>query len=168
MSMFFTTSTVKDWYPLFNHEEFRNIVIGSMIFLIDQNRINLHGYVVMPNHLHLIFTVLNPFFLHEIFRDFHKFTSQQILKIFQNKKPNLLPRFQSTYTDRKYQIWQTTHAPKEIVSFPFFIQKLEYIHWNPCNERWKLCERPEDYPFSSAADYLLEKKGLIPVEKICL
>jgi REP element-mobilizing transposase RayT len=166
MGMFFTTSTVKDWYPLLNHELFRNIVMGSIVFLIDQNRIKLHGYVIMPNHLHLIFTVLDPFHLHEIFRDFHKFTSQQILKILRNEGLNQLIRFQSDYADRKYQIWQTTHAPKEIVSFPFYRQKLEYIHWNPCNERWKLCEKPEDYPFSSAADYLSEIKGPIPIEKI--
>jgi len=84
--MFFTTSTVKDWIPIFQEERFRRIVIDSIKFLINQKRIRLHGYVIMPNHLHLIFSVVNPFVLSDIFRDFHKFTSQQIIKYFEMKK----------------------------------------------------------------------------------
>ena len=166
MMMFFTTSTVKDWYPILKQERFRKIVIDSISFLIEDGRIKLHGYVIIPNHLHTIFTVLKPYHLFEIFRDFHKFTSQQILKVLRNEKQNLLLRFQSEYVDRKHQIWQTTHAAKEIVSFPFFRQKLEYIHWNPCNERWKMCEKPDDYPYSSATDYLIGIAGPLSIAKI--
>jgi putative transposase len=165
--MYFTTSTVKDWYPLLKQERFRKIVLDSLSFLIEKGRIKLHGYVIMPNHLHTIFTVLKPYHLFEIFRDFHKFTSQQILKILKNEESELLNKFQSEYVDRKYQIWQTTHAAKEIVSLKFYMQKLEYIHLNPCREHWKLCERPEDYPFSSAADYILGIDGPLSIDKMC-
>ena len=55
MSMFFTTSTIKEWYPLLKQEKFRNIVISSIEFLINEERIKLLGYVIMPNHLHMIF-----------------------------------------------------------------------------------------------------------------
>jgi putative transposase len=148
--MFFTTSTIKDWYPLLKQDRFRKTILDSTSFLIEKDRIKLHGYVIMPNHIHEIFTVLNPYHLFEIFRDFHKFTSQQILKILRTENPELLSRFQSEYADRRHQIWQTTHAPKEIVSLKFLLQKLETIHLNPCREQWKLCERPEEFPFSSA------------------
>jgi len=68
--------------------------------------------------------------------------------------------------DRVYQIWQNTHSPKQIESFPFFRQKLEYIHNNPCTEHWQLCELPEQYPYSSASDYLLDKPGILDIERI--
>jgi len=68
--------------------------------------------------------------------------------------------------DRTYQIWQNSHSPKQIISFPFFRQKLEYIQNNPCTEHWQLCELPEQYPYSSASDYLLDKPGILDIEKI--
>jgi putative transposase len=165
MVMFFTTSTIKDWYPLLKQERFRKIILDSMSFLIEKGRIKLHGYVIMPNHIHAIYSVLNPYNLFEIFRDFHKFTSQQILKILRTENPELLSRFESEYADHRYQIWQTSHAPKEIVSLKFYLQKLEYIHLNPCREQWNLCERPEEYPFSSAADYILGIDGPLSIDK---
>ena len=164
--MYFITSTIKDWIPLLKRAEFRNIIIDSFKFLIEENRIKLHGYVIMPNHIHTIYTVLNPYILSTIFRDFHKYTSQQIIKLLRNEKLDALQLFKSSRKDRIYQIWQTTHSPKQIESFPFFRQKLEYIHNNPCTEIWHLCEIPEHYPFSSAGDYLLNKPGILNIEKV--
>jgi len=164
--MYFVTSTIKDWIPLLSNPEFMNIIIESFRFLIDDSRIQLHGYVLMPNHIHAIYTVQKDFSLSDIFRDFHKFTSQQMIKLLRNKGDGELERFRSQKKDRIYQIWQTTHAPKQIESYPFFCQKLEYIHFNPCTERWRLCEFPEDYMYSRASDYLLDESGLLPIEKV--
>jgi putative transposase len=33
------------------------------------------------------------------------------------------------------------------------LQKLNYIHLNPLQERWNLAERPEEYHWSSAKFY---------------
>ena len=35
-------------------------------------------------------------------------------------------------------------------------QKLEYIHSNPCHERWKLATEPSKYYYSSALCYETE------------
>lgn len=37
-----------------------------------------YDYVLMPNHIHTIYTVDHPFSLSDILPDFHKYTSQQI------------------------------------------------------------------------------------------
>jgi len=47
----------------------------------------------------------------------------------------------------------------------FFREKLNYIHNNPCQEKWRLAERPQDYKYSSAANYFLGK-GYYNVEMI--
>ena len=164
--MYFTTSTIRDWIPILQEERFRRIVIDSLKFLINQKRIRLHGYVIMPNHLHLILSVENPFVLSDIFRDFHKFTSQQIIKILRNEKEYLLERLKSKKKDRKFQIWQTTHGLKQIENLAFFQQKLEYIHNNPCSKKWNLCSTPEVYHYSSAIDYILNERGILELEKI--
>jgi hypothetical protein len=35
-----------------------------------------------------------------------------------------------------------------------FIQRLNYIHNNPLQEKWRLCKSPEEYRWSSAKFYL--------------
>ena len=57
-----------------------------------------------------------------------------------------------------HQVWQGTFEVKECRTEKFVLQKLNYIHANPCAERWKLCERWSDYPHSSAAFYELGKR----------
>ncbi len=137
-----------------------------MNFLVQQNRIKIHGYVIMPNHIHLIISICEPHQISNILRDFHKFTSQQIIKIFRNENNPILNKLLSEKKDRKYQIWQTTHAIKEIESHNFYVQKLEYIHNNPCQDRWQLCENPENYFYSSAKNYILNQESCVIVEKI--
>ena len=35
-----------------------------------------------------------------------------------------------------------------------FLQKLNYIHNNPCQLKWNLANNPEEYKYSSAANYI--------------
>jgi REP element-mobilizing transposase RayT len=168
MEMYFTTSTVKDWIRLFDRPDLRGIVLESLRFVIRDHRIQLHGYVLMPNHLHLIFSPIPPQTISTVFRDFHKYTSQQMIKILRNEHSDVLNTFTSPRTDRLVQIWQATHAPKEIESATFFRQKLDYIHNNPCSERWLLSNTPEEYLYSSARDYILGEVGMIEITKIPL
>ena len=37
-------------------------------------------------------------------------------------------------------------------------QKLDYTHYNPCTDRWKLVSDPCDYIYSSAKFYMLGQK----------
>lgn len=161
---YFITSTANGWIRLFDRPEFSQIILNSLAFMISEERIKLHGYVIMPNHLHLILTVSKSYDLSSFLRDFHKFTSQQIIKILRNESSSLLEKLEVDKNDRRYQVWMETHAPKAIEMFPFLRQKLEYIHNNPLSPRWSLCDKPEDYPFSSARDYILKEDGKLKIE----
>jgi hypothetical protein len=35
------------------------------------------------------------------------------------------------------------------------------MHFNPCTERWRLCEKPCEFDHSSAAFYQIAKQGKI-------
>jgi putative transposase len=54
-------------------------------------------------------------------------------------------------TDRKYQIWKRKPLSIELSSEKVFMQKLEYIHYNPEKAGILIC--PEDYHFSSVLFY---------------
>jgi putative transposase len=55
--------------------------------------------------------------------------------------------------DRKYQFWERNSLSVDLWSPAVFTQKLDYIHNNPLQYKWKLAELPEDYKYSSANFY---------------
>ena len=62
--------------------------------------------------------------------------------------PLVLDKFRVNAKDRAYQIWKRNSLGIELYSHDVFIQKLEYIHWNPVKAG--LCSLPEEYYYSSA------------------
>jgi hypothetical protein len=57
------------------------------------------------------------------------------------------------------QLWQGSFDIKECRTEKFILQKLNYMHKNPCVERWGLCKNTYDYAYSSAAFYEMGKRN---------
>jgi hypothetical protein len=53
-----------------------------------------------------------------------------------------------------HQLFERSFDCMEITSQHFFLQKLSYMHSNPCSGVWHLVENPVDYEHSSAKFYL--------------
>ncbi len=62
-----------------------------------------------------------------------------------------------------YQFWQQDNHPIELTSNKMTDQKLDYLHRNSVEQGF--VHSPEDYPWSSMANYVGEK-GMIDVEVI--
>ena len=60
--------------------------------------------------------------------------------------------------DREYQFWKRRSKSIEMMNRLIAAQKVDYIHNNPLQEKWKLVNLPESYYFSSASYYLNNKK----------
>jgi len=163
---YFMTSTVNHWISLFHRDELAGIMLEALFFRVKQGQIKINAYVIMPNHTHMIATINDGGKLSDFLRDFHKFTAKRIIGVLEKEDNPALARFTVENRDRKIQIWRKTHSPKQIASWEFFREKLEYIHNNPVTARWRLCDRPEDFAYSSARDYILGQQGALPVEVI--
>ena len=50
----FFTATNLGWKKLLKPDKYKDIVINSLRFLVKENGIILYGFVIMDNHLHLI------------------------------------------------------------------------------------------------------------------
>ena len=66
--------------------------------------------------------------------------------------------------EKKHEQWQDSFDIKECRTEQFILQKLNYIHNNPCSGKWKLVKEPHQYEHSSALYYLNGKRGNIPVK----
>ena len=62
-----------------------------------------------------------------------------------------MEQFKVNVKDRSYQFWERNSLSVELRSSKVFMQKLEYIHYNPVKAG--LCINPEDYYYSSAKFY---------------
>lgn len=147
----FFTATIYEWNHLLADDNHKEIIIDSLRFLVSNNRIELNAFVIMSNHIHLIWQPLFGFKLSDIQASFMKFTAQQLKRSLTKNNVEALSSFKVNKYDREYQIWKREPMSVELISEDLFKQKLEYIHYNPVKAG--LCQVPEDYYYSSAKFY---------------
>ena len=147
----FFTATIYQWNLLLADHSHKNIIVESLRLLVTDNRIELNAFVIMRNHIHLIWQPLSGFTSSYITASFMKFTAQQLKRSLIKNDLEALSIFKVNKYDRDYQIWKREPLSIELIYEDLFKQKLEYIHYNPVKAG--LCEVPEDYYFSSAKFY---------------
>jgi len=151
---YFFTATVNSWKHLLKNNKNKEIIISSLQFCVRTKRIALHGFVIIPNHIHLLLTLGENDTTISFQRDFLRFTAQQIIKkLIKDGRQNILNNFRSTQKDRIYQIWERRLKWIAVSNQPIFLQKLNYIHQNPLQEHWQLSSDANSYYWSSAAYY---------------
>ena len=147
----FYTATILQWKPLLSQDKYKQKIIESLQYLVANKRITLYAFVIMSNHIHLIWQVLPGNTPLKVQASFMKFTAQQIKFDLIKNHPLVLEKFKVDAADRQYQFWERNPLGIDLYSSPVFMQKLEYIHWNPVKAG--LCNLPEEYYYSSAKFY---------------
>jgi len=147
----FFTASIKGWYKLLEHDKYKDIIVNSLRFLVEDKRIKRYAFVIMSDHLHLIWQMQPLIHPQHVQRDFLKYTAQQIKHDLQKNHPELLSHFESDANDRTYQFWKRRALSIELRTNKVYRQKLDYIHLNPVKAGF--CKLPEEYKYSSALFY---------------
>lgn len=105
-NLYFFTATILKWRHLLKDDKFKDIIISSLCFLVSNGRVKVFAYVIMPNHIHLVWKILEPHIRSDVQRDFMKYTAQKIKACLRTDAPGLLEKFRVDSIDRQYQIWQ--------------------------------------------------------------
>ena len=121
------TASIRNWLPLLATDKYKNIITDSLHFMVENKRIELNAFVVMDNHIHLIWQPLPGHSLSSVQLSFMNFTAQQIKFALAIDNPAALDQCKVNKTDRKYQIWKRKPLSVELNSEKVFLQKLEYI-----------------------------------------
>jgi len=149
----FFTATILEWKHLLKEDEFKDIIIKSLQFLVKEKSVVIYAFVIMPNHIHLIWQIQDGFKRDKIQLRFLKFTAQHMKFRLLRTDKSRLEHFRVDTSDREYQFWERNALSIDLWSEAVFMQKLEYIHNNPLQEKWRLSEFPEEYRYSSAGFY---------------
>lgn len=138
---FFITTNLRQEVPPFSPVE-RDICLLHLARARDKHRFSLFGYVVMPDHVHLLLrTDLK--LLPELMRDWKSGSGFAIAK-----------KRRTTGA-----IWQTRYFDFILRRAGDFPKKLQYIHDNPVAEG--LVSEPQLWRWSSAAFYI--DKSAVPI-----
>jgi REP element-mobilizing transposase RayT len=147
----FFTATILEWKHLLRQEKYKTVIVDSLRYLTINKKITLFAFVIMDNHLHIIWQSLPGSTPASIQASFMKFTARQIKLDLTQHHPLVLEKFNVNAKDREYQFWERNPLAVYLYSPEVFMQKLEYIHWNPVKAG--LCNLPEEYYYSSAKYY---------------
>lgn len=127
---FFVTMRLNTTRAMLSGEDAAPLVLDTLSFYRRRSEIEVYGFVIMPEHMHLVVKVLSPVTLPRWMDRFKTYIAHQL---------------------RGGPIWQRGYWSEVVPSIPFLEEKLHYIHENPVKAG--LVQDAADYPWSSARDY---------------
>jgi putative DNA methylase len=107
-------------------------IVQNAMLHFDKKRYRLHAWVVMPNHVHTLYTAEPGWELSQIAHSWKSYTATECNKVLQ----------------RKGEFWQREPFDRYIRSEKHFANALRYIEENPVKAG--LCETAKDWRWSSA------------------
>jgi putative transposase len=130
--------------PNFRTPESRSTFEAALERIRQQYELCMYGYVVMPEHVHLL--ISEP----------ERGTLAQAM---QSLKQGVARRLALRAAD---SFWQARYYDFNVWSHHKFVEKLRYIHRNPVKRG--LVARPEDWAWSSFRHYLSGDLGPVEIE----
>ena len=106
-------------------------------------RLRVYGYVVMPEHVHLMLSEPERETLADALKSLKQGVSRRLI-------------------GNAEHFWQKRYYDFNVRNHPQFVEKLRYIHRNPVKRG--LCERPEDWEWSSFRHYATGREGPVEIE----
>jgi putative transposase len=125
----------------FNSDDKKKILFNTIGEVLEETKSELHGWVILGNHYHILSKLKDAFLLPQIIKKIHSISAVWVNKL--SKKPG-----------RKiwYQYWDECIRDEKD-----FYAKLNYIHLNPVKHGY--VDRPEQYKFSSY-NHFLKTEGI--------
>lgn len=134
--IYFLTATIHKWLPLLSSEESKKLITGYLKKLSSEGFITVYAFVIMPNHLHIIWRQNKLNGKETPQGSFLKYTAHEFLKGLKNQGQSYL--YEVNEANKKHEIWQRDSLSIEIFSRHVAIQKLDYISFNPVSKKWIL------------------------------
>ena len=166
--IYFITSTIVEWIPVFTTQKYSDIIIQSLKYCKEHKGLELYAYVILDNYFHLVASAPE---LSSVVASLKQFTAREIIaQLEQNNKGWLLNQLKfykkRNKTKSNYQVWQEGFHPELILNEEMLIQKIEYIHYNPAKRGF--VDMPEHWRYSSCHDHSLNDQAMIEIDELAV
>lgn len=167
----FITIVTNKRVEVFKYKDTALIAINTMLFYEKRGDFSLKGYIIMPDHIHMICEFLDsgksprpPHVtqpvsgrspdLPAIIRDIKKYIAKETVRTLITLDEEMLLTIRLTRQKKRrhtYQLWQPDYYDFNILTESKLNEKLKYMYENPL--RKGLCDNAFDYEFSDAKRY---------------
>ena len=101
---YFYTDTIHNFYPLLVDDTLKMVIINSWQNLVNRKLVEIYAYVIMPNHIHLIWQQNKLNGKETPKGSLLKYTGHELLKLLKAEgKSNL---YEVNAANKKHEIWQ--------------------------------------------------------------
>jgi putative transposase len=104
--IYFWTATINGWKQLLNNDEFKQVIIESLQHLSEKGKIDVFAFVIMPNHIHLIWRIIEPNGKESPHASFLKYTAHAFKYKLRSMDVNLLKPYAVIAPNKKYEFWK--------------------------------------------------------------
>lgn len=161
--IYFWTATVNGWQRLLESDSFKDVIISSLQYLSNAGKIDVFAFVIMPNHIHLIWRINELNGKETPQGSFLKYTAHEFKKRLSQDE---LECYAVSASNKQYEFWQRDPLAIHLYTQKVAYQKLDYIHSNPVAGNWRLASEPCAYKYSTARFYELDKKDFLFVRDL--
>lgn len=166
---YFVSFAVINWIDLFVRRSYKETIVESLNYAIENKGLILYAWIIMPSHLHLIISSEENE-LSDIMRDFKSYTSRELKEKIRSHPQESRKEWMTWMMERAgrrnsnnkdWQLWMQHNQPIELDTNYKLDQKMNYLHENPVKAGF--VDEPEHWLYSSARDYT-GGKGLIKID----
>ena len=144
----FVTFCTHNRLPLLTNDELISIVIEAIKDVRAQTGLKLLGYVIMPNHIHLVLIPPIDGKVGFIIGEIKRISAREIHRWLKTVNSKLLVRLNITRRGvAKFAFWQKRCFDHNCRSEEAVRTKVKYCHDNPV--KWDLVKSPEEWRWSS-------------------
>lgn len=172
--IYFVTSTVVDWIDIFTRNIYRDILINSFRFCQLNQGLQIHAWILMPSHFHLICSFINNKDPGLVIKNIKSFTAIRLIDAIINnqqesRKEWVLDLFEkngeANKSNHRFQFWQHENHPVLLSNKKMYDQRLNYLHENPV--RSGFVREPQEWLYGSGVDYYSpNEKGLLDLVRL--
>ena len=165
-AVYFITSTVVEWMPVFTSKPYFDILVSSIQYCQEHKNLSVYAYVILDNHFHMLCETDQPA---KVLQSLKRHTAKKVLELLENDRKkwllNALIYYKKAHKRQSsHQLWQEGFHPQQISTEEMFRQKAEYIHYNPVKRGY--VSHPECWVYSSARDFYTNESGYIKLAQI--
>ena len=148
--------------PLLGTRRARDRFVKTLDEVRSRHAFRLIGYVVMPEHVHLLLTEPKKGTPSKVLQVLKQKVSRKLRGMGKKSRPGQLLLPFSEATTENPAFWQRRFYDFNVWRGKKVREKLEYMHANPVKR--KLVVHPKDWPWSSWSHYAKGKEGLIRID----
>ncbi len=122
--IYFWTATINGWKGLLQNDAYKQVIINSLQYLSSTGKIDVFAFVIMPNHIHLIWRINSLNGKETAQGSFLKYTAHLFKKMLQREENNKLAFFAVAASNKSYEFWQ-----RDFLAVHLYTRAAAYKSW---------------------------------------